>query len=57
LVKASRRNIGLSLIIRAARLKVCRGNACLSGEEYDIKTGYIALAREDGSSALQKQSK
>ena len=51
----SRRNIGLSLIIRAARLRVCRGNACLSGEEYDTKTGYMALAREDGSSALQKK--
>jgi hypothetical protein len=44
-------------MIRAARLRVCRGNACLSGEEYDIKTGYIALAREDGSSALQKNLK
>jgi hypothetical protein len=57
LVNASRRNIGLSLIVRAARLKVCLGNACLLGEEYEVKTGYIALAREDGSSALQEQFK
>jgi hypothetical protein len=27
----------------------------LSGEEYDTKTGYMALAREDGPSALQKK--
>jgi hypothetical protein len=51
----SRRNIGLSLMIRAAWLRVCRGNACLSGEEYEIKTGYMALATDDGSSALQKK--
>jgi hypothetical protein len=36
---------------------VCRGNACLSGEEYDTKTGYMALAREDGPSALQKKKR
>jgi hypothetical protein len=29
----------------------------LLGEEYEVKTGYIALAREDGSSALQEQFK
>lgn len=41
-VNASRKNIGLPLVIRAARLKEWRGYACLSGVEYDISTGYTA---------------
>lgn len=53
-VNASRRNIGLPLVIRAARLKEWRGYASLSGEAYEVNTGYTALQREVGSSALQK---
>lgn len=41
-VNASRKNIGLPLVINAARLKEWRGNACLSGDAYDVSSGYIA---------------
>lgn len=41
-VKASIKNIGVPLVIRAARLDECCGYACLSGVEYDVKTGYTA---------------
>lgn len=51
-VNASRKNIGLPLVINAARLKEWRGNACLSGVAYDVSSGYIARLRELGSRAL-----
>lgn len=38
-VKASRKNIGLPLVINAARHRECRGYACVSAVEYDINTG------------------
>lgn len=41
-VNASRKNIGLPLVKRAARLSECRGYACFSGEAYEVRTGYIA---------------
>lgn len=51
-VNASRKNIGLPLVKRAARLSECRGYACLSGEAYEVRTGYIARWSEEGSNAL-----
>lgn len=45
--------MGLPLVISAARLNECRGNACLSGVVYDISNGYTARWRELGSNALQ----
>lgn len=52
-VNESRKNIGLSLVLKAARHNEWRGNACLSGVAYEVSTGYIARLREAGSSALQ----
>lgn len=56
-VNASRKNIGLPLVISAARLRECRGYACLSGEAYEVNNGYTARLREEGSSALHQKSK
>lgn len=54
-VKASRRNIGLPLVISAARLKEWRGYACLSGVSYDDNNGYMARLSEEGSRALHEE--
>lgn len=54
-MNASRKNIGLSLVINAARLKECRGYACISGVAYDDNSGYMARLRELGSSALRQK--
>jgi hypothetical protein len=51
-VNASRKKIGLPLVMSAARLKEWRGYACLSGVEYEDNTGYTARRRELGSRAL-----
>lgn len=49
--------MGLPLVISAARLRECRGYACLSGEAYEVNNGYIARLREEGSSPLHQKSK
>ena len=38
-VKASRKNIGLPLVMSAALLRECLGNDCLLGDEYDVSKG------------------
>lgn len=53
-VNASRKNIGLSLVSNAARLKEWRGYANLSGVAYDVSKGYIARWSELGSSPLHQ---
>jgi hypothetical protein len=53
-VNASRKKIGLPLVMSAAWLKEWRGYACLYGVEYDDNTGYTAPRREVGSKALKR---
>ncbi len=51
-VNASRKKMGLPLVMRAAWLRECCGYACLSGVAYDDKTGCTARRRSKGSNAL-----
>jgi len=44
-VNASRKKMGLPLVMRAAWLRECCGYACLSGVAYDDKTGCTAHRR------------
>jgi len=53
-VNASRKKIGLPLVMSVARRKEWRGYACLSGVEYDDNIGYTARRRELGSRALKR---